>query len=205
MQTARTATLRGPWAAQTDAVLVGAAREGDREAFAALVARHQRRVRMYIGSAVARPDVVDDLAQDVFISAFASLSEFKPDAPLSPWLLGIARHKLLMYLRSEGRRQRREGALLDAVFTPWWLQQMEEDEPRLARADDELAALERCLAELPPTSAAMVIGHHLEGRRVGEVASELGKSETSVRMALLRVRRALRDCVQRRLAREGRP
>jgi DNA-directed RNA polymerase specialized sigma24 family protein len=63
--------------AEEEARLIEKSRRGDAVAFAQLVALHQGRVRAYVGGAINRPDVVDDLAQEVFLSAFRSLPSYK--------------------------------------------------------------------------------------------------------------------------------
>src|SRR5437870_11500530 len=93
--------------------LIASSRQGDAGAFTQLVSAHQGRVRAYVGGTINRPEVVDDLAQEVFLSAFSSLDSYKGEAPFGVWLLGIARHKTLMYLRQEVRRLARESRSLD--------------------------------------------------------------------------------------------
>src|SRR6476646_8878213 len=110
-------TSERPEPLDEEARLVERSRQGDAAAFTQLVAAHQGRVRAYIGGTVGRPEVVDDLAQEVFLGAFRSLDTYKGDAPLGVWLLGIARHKTLMHLRREVRRLTRETRSLDLVLS----------------------------------------------------------------------------------------
>ncbi len=182
-----------------EARLIAESQRGDAAAFSRLVFVHQGRVRAYIGGSIWRSDVVDDLAQEVFLSAFRSLDTFKGDAPLGVWLLGIARNKLLMHLRTEGRRHNRETGFLDAVLAPWRTRRAEADETDLAQRELEIAALQSCLEGLPAHSAAIVLDHYFKARSIVDISKELGKREGSVRMTLLRVRQALRDCVRQRL------
>src|SRR5687768_15639796 len=86
--------------------LVERSKAGDRQAFARLVAVHQGRVRAYIGRYLRWSDLVDDLAQDVFLAAYRSLPDYDSAAPLNLWLLGIARHRVLRHLRSDTRARR---------------------------------------------------------------------------------------------------
>jgi RNA polymerase sigma-70 factor (ECF subfamily) len=110
------ATTMPPTRAETapeDQALVLLARNGDRDAFAELVRRHQRRLwmvcRQYVGA-----DEADAVVQDSLIKAFTGLASFDGRATFSTWLTRIAINRCLDVLR----RKRREG-------------------PRAAPSDDE--------------------------------------------------------------------
>jgi RNA polymerase sigma-70 factor (ECF subfamily) len=189
--------------AEEEARLIERSRAGDTEAFSQLVGWHQGRVRAYIGGSISRGDVVDDLAQEVFLAAFRSLESYKGDAPLGVWLLGIARHKTLMHVRGEMRRLVRETGSLEGVLAPFRAGLLEADASDLVRREREINALERCLESLPPGSAGLVADRYWKARSIPELAEELGKREGAIRMTLFRLRQALRACVETRLREEG--
>jgi RNA polymerase sigma-70 factor (ECF subfamily) len=183
--------------------LIDKSRRGDAGAFAELVGLHQGRVRAYIAGSISRPDVVDDLAQEVFLAAYRSLDKYRPDAPLGIWLLGIARHKALNHLRQELRRLSRETRSLEAALAPLKLEALEADDRELPLRDRELAALQRCLEGLPPDGATMIADRYFRARSISDIARALGKREGAIRMTLLRLRQGLRSCVETRMSREG--
>ena len=189
--------------AEEEARLIERSRAGDAVAFSQLVGWHQGRVRAYIGGSISRADVVDDLAQEVFLAAFRSLDSYKGDAPLGVWLLGIARHKTLMHVRGEMRRLIRETGSLEGVLAPFRISLLEHDEMDLPRREREINALERCLEGLPAGSAGLVTDRYWKARSIPDIARELGKREGAIRMTLFRLRQALRTCVESRLSEEG--
>src|SRR4051794_26648324 len=77
----------------TDADLVAASREGDREAFAQIVRRYQGMVSGLIYAACGDLHRSEDLAQETFLSAWKSLSGLRQPAKLPAWLCQIARHR----------------------------------------------------------------------------------------------------------------
>jgi RNA polymerase sigma-70 factor (ECF subfamily) len=182
--------------------LIDKSRQGDAAAFTHLVSAHQGRVRAYIGGTVNRPEVVDDLAQEVFLSAFRSLDTYKGEAPFGVWLLGIARHKTLMHLRHEVRRLARETRSLDLVLSDLRVRVLEADEMLLARREREITALQRCLERLPAQGAEMITERYFRARSITDIAQASGKREGTVRMSLMRLRQVLRACVEQRLAKE---
>src|SRR4051794_4207502 len=189
-------------AADDEGRLIDRSRQGDAAAFTQLVSAHQGRVRAYIGGTINRPEVVDDLAQEVFLSAFRSLETYKGEAPFGVWLLGIARHKTLMHLRHEVRRLARESRSLDLVLSDLRLKVLEADEMMMARREREIAALQRCLDRLPSHSAEMIAERYFQARSIADMARASGKREGTVRMTLMRLRQMLRSCVEQRLTKE---
>jgi RNA polymerase sigma-70 factor (ECF subfamily) len=180
--------------------LIDRSRAGDRAAFAELVALHQGRVRAYIGTYLKWSDVVDDVAQDVFLAAFRTLTAYDGTGPLGLWLLGIARHRVLRHLRRDVRTRRS----FEEIFFRGRLGRVEADQDprRLEEHDARMATLRRCLERLPPGSAEVVARHYFEGQSLAEIARASGKKESAVRMTLLRVRQALRQCLEQ-APREG--
>src|SRR5215471_3516982 len=81
-----------------DALLVCAAREGDRAAFARL---YDRYACMVHGILLARvpPEEVDDLVQDVFMIALRRLSTLRENGSFGAWLAAIARNRASDYHR----------------------------------------------------------------------------------------------------------
>jgi RNA polymerase sigma factor (sigma-70 family) len=164
--------------------IIEASRTGDAGAFTSLVMRHQGRVRSYVGGYLRDSLMVDDLCQDVFLQAFRDLASYRYDAPFRGWLLAIARHRVLDHLRGELRRQELQGPRgdeLQMVLLSWRLAAVEEDATLLPDRDRELAALQRCLKELPGPTARIVSAHYF---------------------ALLRDRGALRACIEKRMTAE---
>jgi RNA polymerase sigma-70 factor (ECF subfamily) len=182
-----------------DQAQIEEARQGSEAAFGELVRAHQAAVRAYLGRFSRRADLTDDLAQDVFVTAFRRLETYQGDSPFRLWLFGIARNQWLVHLRSEERRKRRLAQRLELELARGqaaWL----ETRPQESAHERELAALRHCLKELGGTNAELVREHYFGGVTAVELARRLGRKASAVRMTLLRVRRSLRDCVERKLA-----
>jgi RNA polymerase sigma-70 factor (ECF subfamily) len=122
--------------------------------------------------------VAEDLTQDTFLAAAGELRAGRRVELPMPWVLGIARHKLLDHYR---RRDRIEGQLaveagveLDEIV-------LEAGEGARERAVSALAAV------AAPQRAALVL-FYLDGLSAAEVAAELGKSAAAVNSLLQRGR-----------------
>lgn len=183
--------------------LVREARSGSQDAFCGLVRRYQGSVRGYLGRYVRRADIVDDLAQEVFFIAFRNLEAWRGEAPIGVWLLGIARNHALAHLRREARRVAGESDRVESLLAVRRAEDAAADETKLETRERELEALSRCVGTLPGMSAAMLVHHYDQHLSAAEMARRLGRKESGVRMTLLRIRQALRKCVEFRLKAEG--
>ncbi len=94
----------------TDEALIARWRRGDQRAATALVERHAQPLARFAASLGDR-EGVDELVQDTFVRAFASLETFRADSSLRTWLFTICKRLLLDRSRTERRRP--EGVELD--------------------------------------------------------------------------------------------
>jgi RNA polymerase sigma-70 factor (ECF subfamily) len=178
-----------------EARFLESARAGSAESFSALVRLHHAPVRAYVGRFLSGREVVDDVAQETFLRAWLTLSGYRGESSFRMWLLGIARHRALMALRDEQRR-RPQGFLAELMARRLEADPAETHERRLA-------ALRNCLQALPAAGAGLVEAFYFQGRPAAEIAREGGKKEGAVWMALLRVRQALRECMELKLGARG--
>jgi RNA polymerase sigma-70 factor, ECF subfamily len=93
--------------------LVSAAREGDREAFSALVSIHERIVVRTALAALGSREDAEDAAQDAFVTAWRKLDGFRGDSTFKTWLLTITWRKALDRRRSRRLWWSRQGASWD--------------------------------------------------------------------------------------------
>jgi RNA polymerase sigma-70 factor (ECF subfamily) len=164
----------------TDASTVEAARTGDRQAFAELYRRYVRMVHGVLLARVPRMDV-DDLVQDVFVSAMDRLPALRDAAAFPGWLASIARNRAVDFLR---RRR---------IPTEELLQ-----EP--AAHDGDTSAALAVLSEiraLPEAYRETLVLRLVEGLTGPEIAARTGLTHASVRVNLHRGMKQLRARLER--------
>lgn len=176
--------------------LIERARTGCREAFAELVRVHQRTVRLYLSRFVPSRADADDLAQEVFLTMFRDLHSYDSARPFRGWLLRIARNRALHALRSEARRRRREGDAVRLTLTMTQIELAENED--FDSAERELDALRECLDGLPPNSRRLIDAFYFSDQTAEQIAAENDAKAGTVRMTLLRIRRGLGDCIERK-------
>ena len=74
---------------QNEAQLVKASQQGDQDAFALLVQRHQRRVFNVVLSMLKDYDDASEITQEAFIAAWQGLPTFRGEARFATWLYRI--------------------------------------------------------------------------------------------------------------------
>lgn len=168
---------------------------GDRDAFRVLVREYQLMVRSYLGSQLHRGDEMEDLSQEVFLTAFRHLGEFDGCGDFGAWLRGIARNQLLMHFRGKGRRKANE-----AKFREEATMLIEHDlENTFAKQTDyAIESLLRCIGALPER-LKRVVRAGLEGTKAPALAEELATSVGAVYNLHYRANGLLRDCVKKEI------
>jgi RNA polymerase sigma-70 factor (ECF subfamily) len=86
----------------TDAELIARWKVGDSRAATQLVGRHSQALARFAASSGER-DGIEELVQDTFVRAFASLDSFRGESSLRTWLFTIERRLMLDRRRAEKR------------------------------------------------------------------------------------------------------
>lgn len=177
--------------ARADRDVVARVLGGDAESYADLIRRHQGRVRGLCLSLLGDPAAADDAAQDVFLKAYRSLSDFRSDAAFSTWIYRIASNHCLDVLRSRARRRsdsleallEQEGSRVRALLAG--------PGPAGALEDRDLAA--RMLASLPEEQRLALTLREMQGLSYVEIAKAMDCSVDSVKGRLKRARHDLQS------------
>lgn len=164
-----------------DLWLIGKARRGDKDAFGRLYDRHHARVFALLRRLTGSVEGAEDLTQETFLVAYASLNNWRGLGAFSTYLCGIA---VRQYQAARRREQRlpTAGALEDDALVA-----VPHDDPlaHLKRREAE-AALEEAIAALPETCREVFVLVRIEGMRYQTVAELLEIPIGTVRSRLNR-------------------
>ena len=153
---------------------------------------NERLLTGYLLAATGDFHEAEDLLQEVSVALWESFGRYDEARPFHSWALGIARHKVLDWRERRGRRDRLLSMdVLEAV------ERAEVEET--AVLSERRPLLQQCLESLPSHLKELVELRYGDGLPLDEVAGRLKKSVGAVQMAFVRIRRALRDCVDRKL------
>jgi RNA polymerase sigma-70 factor, ECF subfamily len=178
----------GEPAESREAQLVSAVLRKDRKATAEFVSLCSDWIYPFVRyRLLPRTEVVEDLMQEVLISAWRNLPNFRGDAGLRAWVLGIARHKVEDYYRKRIRNAELEDE--DTVTNePVMLPQIQD---RLEAAADH-ERVHRTLGQLPETYGLALIWRYRDGKSLREMAELTGKTEKAMERLLARARQSFR-------------
>ena len=182
-----------------EAELVEKACNGDCDAYGELIRRFQRDVRTFIRSRILDETAADDLAQEVFVGGFKSIKTFRGKSSMKSWLIGIAKFKIVDFLRAEARKKKlhSELQLLFENSGSEWL-----TEPVNSEFEPVLATLRKCLDSLKPGARQFVTKYYFENLSAAQIAEDSGQKPGAVRMSLMRIRNALAKCIRKKMGRE---
>ncbi|MBK1876055.1 sigma-70 family RNA polymerase sigma factor [Pelagicoccus mobilis] len=166
-----------------------------RSAFAKFVTEHQASLRSFLRVIGVHPDSVDDLAQETFLIAFKELDRFNQDEDFGKWLRGIARNLTRNEIRKSARRQR----ILHEDLTEHLLAESECDASDGQYEDVDFSALRDCLEGLPEKSRLLISGRYADEWNSSFLADQYNMTATAVRLTLMRIRRQLKGCIQKRI------
>ena len=161
--------------------LIRRSKGGSREAFGQLVSRYQTPVYRVVRGILGSPSESEDVAQEVFLKAYANLAKFRGESGFFTWLYRIAVNEALR------ARKRRAFANADA------LPEVEAPPPAPSEEDaPTLATLEKLLRKLSDEFRSIVVLRDIEGLTYSEIAETLEIPIGTVESRLFRARQELR-------------
>jgi RNA polymerase sigma-70 factor (ECF subfamily) len=162
---------------------------GEPRALRVLYERYYRRLFSFVFKITRRPELVDEVLNDVMLAVWRQAAGFEGRSRVSTWIFGIAHKQSLKSLRRE-----RGGPSGDAVVSePDELPGPEGSGPETRTARRELASvLARAMATLPPEQRAVVELTFYYGFSYPEIASIVGCPTGTVKTRMFHARRKLR-------------
>jgi len=126
---------------QSDAELVNAALNGEKDAFAVLVKRYERPVRAVAMDVLRDSHAAADVSQDALVRAYENLPGLRKAEAFGPWLMKITRRCALDAIDRKAKETPLDATVASAVTNPDG--QLDEEKQRLLTAVLELPKSEK--------------------------------------------------------------
>ena len=149
------------------------------ESFTDLVVQHHVQLRAFVRALGVDPDWVDDIAQDVFLTALRERDSFDGTRDLGKWLRGIARNLVRNEVRKQGRRKR----LLHEGLSELLIESSEQEQDVPLWQETRMPAMRDCVEALPNRSSQIVAESYGGGWKSSEVADHVNMTAAAVRQA----------------------
>jgi RNA polymerase sigma-70 factor (ECF subfamily) len=159
--------------------------DGEESVFGELLKRHKEKVRNIIYLTLSNADGVDDIAQEVFITVYRHLKNFRFESQFTTWLYRITINKCKDHLRKKNIR---------SIFLP-----LKDEEPvfESINEDTDIKYIVRnAIATLPDKLRIPLVLKDLEGFSYQEIADTMECEIGTVKSRIFRAREALKKTLK---------
>jgi RNA polymerase sigma-70 factor (ECF subfamily) len=165
------------------------AQNGDSAAFNEVVLAYRKRIMGIIARLIARPEDVEDVAQEVFLRLYFSLDQLRTAEVFEPWLYRLTVNASYDYLRKQRRRMEsrmsdlseQQVVMADAV-AGGKVDQERQEQKRIRETVDAL------LGAVSEEDRVLLTMKEVEGLSLKELEKIYGVNENALKVRLFRAR-----------------
>jgi len=161
--------------------------DGDESVFAVLVQRHKEKVRNIIYLTMSSSNMVDDVAQDVFLTVYRNLNNFRFESQFTTWLYRITVNKCKDHMRKIKIRN---------IFTPINDAENKADETANPEGSDISGIVQRAIARLPEKLRVPLLLKDIEGMSYQEISETIECEIGTVKSRIFRAREGLKNILK---------
>ncbi|MEW6702498.1 MAG: sigma-70 family RNA polymerase sigma factor [Bacteroidota bacterium] len=167
---------------EEDFILIRSFVKGDELTFRTLVMKHKEKVRNLVFLTLGDAEFVDDISQDVFISVYHKLKEFRFESKFTTWLYRITVNKCRDYLRKKRVR---------SIFVP--IKETDDYGTGPFSENVDIPQLVRnAIDKLPEKLKVPLVLRDIEGLSYKEIADQLGTEVGTIKSRIFRARESLK-------------
>lgn len=157
--------------------------KGDESTFAILMGKHKEKVRNLVFLTLGDSEFVDDISQDVFISVYHKLGDFRFESKFTTWLYRITVNKCRDYLRKKKVR---------SIFVP--IKEVDTDFGATTQPEniDIPQLVRKAIEKLPEKLRIPLILRDIDGHSYKEIAEKLDCEVGTIKSRIFRARESLK-------------
>jgi RNA polymerase sigma-70 factor (ECF subfamily) len=161
--------------------------DGDKSAFQVLVKRHKEKVRNIVYLTMNNSALVDDIAQEVFITVYKNLKHFRFESQFTTWLYRITVNRCKDYLRRMNVRK---------IFSPLDEGYEVSEYSTPVENNDISKIVTEAISKLPAKLRMPLILKDIEGFSYQEISETLNCEMGTVKSRIFRGREKLKEILQ---------
>lgn len=179
-----------------DAYYIEKVLQGDNAAFSYLVNRYSDMVYSIALKLLNNAFDAEDIAQEVFISAFQSLKEFRGNSKFSTWLYRITFNKAISKLRKPNH----EVMPGDEKYLKSFEGSDSDSHNGLAGGfsdeEEKVLVLGKVMRQLPADEQLLIMLHYFDEQSVNEISTITKISVSNVKVKLFRIRKKMKEMIE---------
>jgi RNA polymerase sigma-70 factor, ECF subfamily len=164
----------------------------DSSIFISALTRHQPALEAFCYAQLGNRQDAQEVLQATCVKLWEKSADWNPASEFLPWAFAVARFSVLSHIRD----RMRDRLIFDEDVV---LAMAEETQTLAAEFEDRREALGTCLQKVKPEQLDLLQEHYIAGRSIRELSSATGRSESAVKMILLRLREQLSACINLQL------
>lgn len=170
----------------------------DLSEFVTLLTDHQALLRGYIRTLIPNASDIRDVVQNTNLFLWEHREDFEPGTSFKAWAFSVARFRSM----DHRKKMKKEHCL---VFDDKLIDLIAQvpDGLDIEASECQHWALDKCLSELKPKDQKLITARYTNRVPLEAYARHDGRSPGSLRVILNRLRLALRQCIDKKLAVEG--
>ena len=169
-----------------------ASKSASQQDFLRVFLANEREILRYVVALVPNLADAQEIVQQTAVVLWEKFDQYDAERPFAPWACRFA----LNVTRQWMARRQRWKALLDSGLAEELASRREQ---LRSEFDARLVHLDRCLQKLPEEQRSLVDGYYYRQLDVATVSDQAERTVDAVYKALQRIRRQLRECIERSL------
>lgn len=161
--------------------------DGDESTFRILLQRHKEKVRNIVFLTIGESDVIDDISQEVFITVYKNLKNFRFESQFTTWLYRITVNKSKDYLRKKNIRK---------IFVPIREASGVQNYESVAEKKDTSKIVMDAISKLPNKLKVPLLLKDIEGFSYQEIAETTNCEIGTVKSRIFRAREGLKKILR---------
>jgi RNA polymerase sigma-70 factor, ECF subfamily len=161
--------------------------DGDESTFRLLLQRHKEKVRNIVFLTIGESDVIDDISQEVFITVYKNLKNFRFESQFTTWLYRITVNKSKDYLRKKNIRK---------IFVPIKEASGVQNYESVAEKRDTSKIVMDAISKLPNKLKVPLLLKDIEGFSYQEIAETTNCEIGTVKSRIFRAREGLKKILR---------
>ena len=173
----------------TDEEIVRLVQLGEKEKYGEIVERYERQLLTYVRRLInQREEEVEDLVQDVFISAYVNIQGFDHKLKFSSWIYRIAHNKAIDYFK----KKRIKNMVVIDEDNEEWLVKEEKLQEVLAIEEESREKLKGMIEKLNVAYKDVIMLYFFENKSYEEISDILKIPTGNVGVNLMRAKKQLK-------------